>query len=144
MDDPVDVESLNQQPGRLHLHQAARLMEALSVSAPMPEKRRGQVKRNARRSGAVPVRQRLAVASRVAAALIGGYALSALSSMCLAQFLPLARAEAVVLAMTLSFLVYLPAVLWCFACRTAWRAWFGLLLPSAVLGAVYASARWLS
>ncbi|WP_110946921.1 DUF3649 domain-containing protein [Pseudomonas bohemica] len=118
-------------------------METLSVSASAPEKRQKAVKRTGARSGEVSVRWRLAVASRVTAALIGGYLLTALSSVCLAQFLPLARAEAVVLAMTLSFLVYLPAVLWCFVCRTAWRAWFGLLLPSAVLGAIYASARWL-
>lgn len=114
-------------------------MEAASVSTPAPEKRPKPGKRGV----AVSPRWRLAVASRVAAAVIGGYLLAALSSICLAQFLPLPRAEAVVLSMTLSFLVYLPAVLWCFACRTAWRAWWGLLLPSAVLGAVYATARWL-
>lgn len=114
-------------------------MEAASVSNPASEKRPKPGKRGA----AVSPRWRLAVASRVAAAVIGGYLLASLSSICLAQLLPLPRAEAVVLSMTLSFLVYLPAVLWCFACRTAWRAWWGLLLPSAVLGAVYATARWL-
>ncbi|MFK3796559.1 DUF3649 domain-containing protein [Pseudomonas sp. NPDC088444] len=114
-------------------------MEAASVSAPVPEKRA----KCAKKRGGVCLRVRLAVASRVAAALIGGYLLAALASVCMAQFLPLPRAEAAVLSMTLSFLVYLPAVLWCFACRTAWRAWYGLLLPCAVLGAVYASARWL-
>jgi len=113
-------------------------MEAASVSVRAPEKRQRKP-----RSGAISMRARLAVASRVFAALIGGYLLTALTSICLAQFLPLARAEAVVLAMTLSFLVYLPAVLWCFACGTAWRAWLGLLLPSAVLAAIYAGARWL-
>lgn len=112
-------------------------MEAMPACTTLPAKRPEKL-----RSGAVSIRWRLAVASRVAAALLGGYLLAALSSVCLAQFLPLARAEAVVLAMTLSFLVYLPAVLWCFACRTAWRAWFGLLLPSAVLAALYTSARW--
>ena len=91
----------------------------------------------------VSVRWRMSVASRVVAALIGGYLLTALASICLARFLPLVRAEAVVLAMTVSFLVYLPAVLWCFACRSAWRAWFGLLLPSAALAALYAVSRWL-
>jgi len=113
-------------------------MEATSASARATEKRQ---KRS--RAGAISIRGRLAVASRILAALVGGYLLTALTSICLAQFLPLARAEAVVLAMTLSFLVYLPAVLWCFACGTAWRAWFGLLLPSAVLAALYASVRWL-
>lgn len=114
-------------------------MEAASVSHTASEKRPKPGKCGA----VVSPRWRLAVASRVAAAVIGGYLLASLSSICLAQFLPLPRAEAVVLSMTLSFLVYLPAVLWCFACRTAWRAWWGLLLPSAVLGAVYATARWL-
>ena len=114
-------------------------MEAASVSAPLPEKRRKAVKKG----DAVSIRWRLAVSSRVAAAVIGGYLLAALSSVCMAKFLPLARPEAAVLSMTLSFLIYLPAVLWCFACRTAWRAWYGLLLPSAVLGAAYACARWL-
>lgn len=118
-------------------------MEVQSLCAPMPETRQKLVKKGAARASESSIRWRLAVASRVIAALIGGYLLTALSSICLAQFLPLARAEAVVLSMTLSFLVYLLAVLWCFACRTAWRAWLGVLLPSAVLGAVYASARWL-
>ncbi|MFJ5299565.1 DUF3649 domain-containing protein [Pseudomonas sp. NPDC088368] len=113
-------------------------MEAMSVTVPAPGKR---PRKN--RSDGVSLKGRLAVASRVVAALVGGYLVTALSSICLAQFLPLARAEAVVLAMTLSFLVYLIAVLWCFACRSAWRAWLGLLLPSAVLGAMHASARWL-
>lgn len=118
-------------------------MEAQSLCAAVPEKWQKLVKRGAARSSEGSIRWRLAVTSRVIAALIGGYLLTALSSICLAQFLPLARAEAVVLSMTLSFLVYLLAVLWCFACRTAWRAWLGVLLPSAVLGALYAGVRWL-
>jgi hypothetical protein len=109
---------------------------SMSVSAA------GQARKKSR-AGAASLRWRLAVASRVVAASVGGYLLTALASICLAQFLPLARAEAVVLAMTVSFLVYLPAVLWCFACRSAWRAWLGLLIPSAVLAALYAVYRWL-
>lgn len=118
-------------------------MEALSVGPTVPEKGPKSVKGAGGRLTRGSIRWRLAVASRVVAAVFCGYLLTALSSICLAQFLPLARAEAVVLGMTLSFLVYLLAVLWCFACRTAWSAWFGLLLPCAVLGAIYASARWL-
>jgi len=94
------------------------------------------------RTRTLPASVRLAVASRVLAAALGGYMLAALSSVCLTQFAPLPRAEAVVLGMTLSFLIYLPAVLWCFACRSAWRAWVGVLVPSAALAAVYAAARW--
>lgn len=115
-------------------------MGAFSTDTLLPETRQ---KRTEKRARNVSIRGRLAVVSRIAAASIGGYGLSALTTICLAEFLPLARAEAVVLAMTLSFLVYLPAVLWCFACRTAWLAWAGLALPSAILGAAYACARWL-
>jgi hypothetical protein len=119
-------------------------MDAATVSAPVPEKRQKLPKKGE----AVSVRWRLAVASRVLAALLGGYLLAALSSVCLGQLLVMAfnasRAEATVLSMTLSFLVYLPAVLWCFACRSALRAWLGLLVPCAILGAVYGCIRWLS
>ncbi|MGE8186406.1 DUF3649 domain-containing protein [Pseudomonas sp. NPDC086278] len=91
----------------------------------------------------LPVSYRLAVASRVLAALLGGYILSALASVSLALWLPMARAEAVVTGMMSSFLVYLVAVLWCFACRSAWQAWFGLILPSLVLAAVSGVAYWM-
>ena len=106
------------------------------AASPEPRKRS--------RKADVSMRYRLAVASRVAAALFGGYLLAALTSICLAQFLPLPRAQAVVLGMTLSFLTYLPAVIWCFACRSAWRAWIGLAIPCALLAAAFGCARWLS
>ncbi|WP_347904209.1 DUF3649 domain-containing protein [Pseudomonas purpurea] len=86
--------------------------------------------------GALPVSYRLAVTSRICAALFGGYAVAALASVSLSVWLPIPRAEAVVSAMMTSFLVYLVAVLWCFACRTAWQAWFGLMVPSLVLAAL--------
>jgi len=93
--------------------------------------------------GAPSASYRLAVISRVLAAIFAGYLLAALTSICAAQWLPMPRAEAVVTGMMLSFLAYLVAVLWCFACRTAWQAWVGLLLPSALLGAGFAVGRWL-
>ncbi|NWE37235.1 DUF3649 domain-containing protein, partial [Pseudomonas gingeri] len=43
-----------------------------------------------------------------------------------------------------SFVFYLLAVIWCFACRTAWRAWFGVLLPSAVLATFAGLAYWMA
>lgn len=96
------------------------------------------------RSKGPTVAYRLAVASRAIAAIFAGYLLASLASVCLAHWLPLARAEAVVMSMMLSFLVYLGAVLWCFACRSAWRAWAGLSIPCAILGAVWCCERWLS
>ena len=91
----------------------------------------------------LPVSYRLAVTSRVLAAVVGGYVVAALASVSLTLWLPLPRAEAVVTGMMSSFLAYLCAVLWCFACRTAWQAWLGLMVPSAVLAAVSGVAYWM-
>lgn len=87
------------------------------------------------------LRYRLAVASRAAAAIVGGYALSALSATAVALFLPLTRAEAVITGTLASFVVYTCAVMWVFAARDAWRAWAGLAAPSLVLAAVLWVAR---
>lgn len=92
---------------------------------------------------ALPVSYRLAVTSRVLAAVVGGYIVAALASVSLSLWLPMARAEAVVTGMMTSFLAYLVAVLWCFACRSAWQAWLGMLVPSVVLGAISALAYWM-
>jgi hypothetical protein len=91
----------------------------------------------------LPVSYRLAVTSRVLAAVLGGYVITALASVCLTLWVPMARAEAVVTGMMSSFVVYLLAVIWCFACRTAWRAWFGLTVPSLVLAAFAGLAYWM-
>jgi len=73
--------------------------------------------------------------SRVLAAVVGGYAVGALVSVACALLLPLARSEAVLIGMMLSFLAYAGAVLWVFAARSAWRAWAGVLLPGLLLAA---------
>lgn len=114
-------------------------MDATSASDSPVDKRRSRP-----RAKEPTVAYRLAVASRAIAAIFAGYLLASLASVCLAHWLPLARAEAVVMSMMLSFLVYLGAVLWCFACRSAWRAWAGLSIPGAVLGALWCCERWLS
>jgi hypothetical protein len=79
---------------------------------------------------------RLAVASRALAAIVGGYALTALAITALAIFLPLSRAEASLTATLLSFLIYTCVVIWVFATRSATRAWIGVIAPMAVLGAL--------
>jgi len=91
----------------------------------------------------LPVSYRLAVTSRVLAAVLGGYLVAALTSVCLSFWLPLARAEAVVTGMMSSFLAYLVAVLWCFACRSAWQAWCGLMVASLAVAAVAGLAYWM-
>ena len=92
----------------------------------------------------LPVSYRLAVTSRVLAAVVGGYVVAALASVSLSLWLPMARAEAVVTGMMTSFLAYLVAVLWCFACRSAARAWFGVLVPCAILATLAGLAYWMA
>lgn len=92
---------------------------------------------------ALPVSYRLAVTSRVLAAVLGGYIVAALASVSLTLWVPMARADAVVTGMMTSFLAYLGAVIWCFACRSAGRAWLGLIVPSLVLAVVSGMACWM-
>lgn len=83
--------------------------------------------------GNAALRYRLDVASRALAAIVGGYALSALAATVAAIYFPGTRAEAAIFGMLASFVIYTLAVLWVFAVRSAWRAWLGLLLPSVPL-----------
>lgn len=85
--------------------------------------------------------QYASVLSRIVAAVLGGYALSALFSLATLA-LPqrwFSPAEQVLWGMQLSFLVYAAAVVWVFAVRSATRAWLGLvaaalcLLPAVLL-----------
>lgn len=98
-------------------------------------------KRPAKNTG-VSVSYRLAVTSRALAAIFAGYLLASVTSICVAQWLPVPRAEAVITGMMLSFLVYLVAVLWCFASHSASRAWIGLAKPGLVLAALAALLHW--
>jgi len=84
------------------------------------------------------VSYRLGVGARALAAIGGGYALASTATALLSLLLPvfgMTRADAVTTATLLSFTVYVCAVLWVFAARSAARAWAGLLLPAAVLAA---------
>ncbi|WKB55603.1 DUF3649 domain-containing protein [Eleftheria terrae] len=101
------------------------------TSRPEPHRhgRKGPILRRSSR-----LRRRLAVASRVLAAIGGGYALSALAATVMAIHLPTSRVEAAVAGMLASFVIYTGAVVWVFAARSAWRAWLGLLAPGVLLG----------
>lgn len=94
-------------------------------------------------SAGLPVSYRLAVTSRSLAALLGGYLLASMASVCIALLVPLPRIDAVTTGMMLSFVFYLLAFIWCFACRSAWRAWLGVLLPSLVLALIDGLAYWV-
>ncbi len=96
--------------------------------------------RPARRGGmkaaSATTRYRLAVASRGLAAILGGYGLASASAVCLALCLPLARSEAVIAGGMASFLVYVGAVLWAFACRSVLHAWLGIGAPALALAGI--------
>ncbi len=81
-----------------------------------------------------------ALASRILAALFGGYALAALAGIAAAA-LPIQKAEAVLTGMMLTFLVHAGAVVWVFAVRSATRAWVGLIVATVPL--VIAGWPWL-
>lgn len=75
---------------------------------------------------------RCGILARSIAAIIGGYGLAASTTALLALLLPLSRADAVITATLLSFIVYACAVVWVFAAHTASRAWWGLIIAIAV------------
>ena len=95
------------------------------------------------KAAGLPLSYRLAVASRSLAALLGGYLLASLASVCITLLMPMAQVDAALTGMMLSFVVYLLAFIGCFACRSAWRAWLGVLLPSLVLGLIAGLAYWM-
>lgn len=86
---------------------------------------------------------RWAVLSRTLAAVFGGYALSSVVAACLAVWLPLPRADAVMTGLMVSFVVYAVAVVWVFATRNAYRAWAGVVLPTVGFMALFALKRWV-
>ena len=71
--------------------------------------------------------------SRIFAALFGGYALAALSSVAVLA-LPMSKVQAVIAGQLASFLVYAGAVIWVFAVHSAPKAWMGLILAALPLG----------
>ncbi len=86
---------------------------------------------------------RLGVTSRSLAALFGGYLLASMASIAITLLAPMSRVDATMTGMMLSFVFYLLAFIWCFACRSAWRAWLGVLLPSLLLGLASGFAYWM-
>lgn len=88
------------------------------------------------KSSGITLQERVSVASRVLAAALGGYALSAAATVLLGLLWPAPLAQGVFWATMLSFLIYACAVIWVFTTRTAMRAWFGLVALTLVFGAL--------
>ena len=68
--------------------------------------------------------------SRILAATLGGYVLTTLASSLMAALLTFYRADAVMLAMQLSFLLYAIFVMWLFCIQRQWVMWLGTGLSS--------------
>ncbi|PRB84682.1 iron transporter [Pseudomonas sp. MYb185] len=77
-------------------------------------------------------RYRWRVASRVLAAVVGGYALTSAVTVLLALLWPLPKAEAVLASSMLSFALYAGVLVWIFAARRLRVVWLGLILATAV------------
>ncbi|MDP9941052.1 DUF3649 domain-containing protein [Ectopseudomonas alcaliphila] len=84
-----------------------------------------------------PSPTRCNIASRILAALFGGYALAYGFTAFFSVYLPLARADRVVFASLLCFAVWSVAAIYAFAARSALRAWL-LLVGLTVLACLAA------
>ncbi|PNU02132.1 iron transporter [Novosphingobium guangzhouense] len=87
------------------------------------------------RGKAVPAGYRWAVASRVAGAFIGGYALTSAATVLLALVWPLPKAQAVLSASMASFALYAGFVIWAFHVRRLRWIWGVVLGGTALLSA---------
>lgn len=79
---------------------------------------------------------RLGVLSRVVAAAVGGYAVASLFIVGAGYLTPWNKARAVLGGSLLAFAVWAAVVMWVFSARSAARAWLGVAVVSALLGAV--------
>lgn len=72
----------------------------------------------------------LAILSRSAAALLGGYLFTYMLTAFLARVLPVSASDAVIVSTLPAFVFYTCAILWAFASRDALRAWAPVLLAA--------------
>lgn len=75
----------------------------------------------------------LRILSRLAAAVLGGYALAAAAAVFVGAVLPAGRADAALAGMQASFIVHVAAVIWAFSPVRPARVWQGLIVLAAAL-----------
>ena len=95
---------------------------------------------------AVDAAYRWGVLSRVVAAAAGGYVIVSLLHLAMIAMLPMAHYKALLFTSQTGYLYYTGIIIWCFAARTARRAWLGLgmvALPLALIDAWYLLQRGL-
>jgi len=81
-------------------------------------------------------RYRLSVASRVVAAAVVGYAFTSTATVLLALLWPLPRAEAVLAATMLSFMLYALVIVWAFSVKRVGHVWIVLSATTVIVAAV--------
>ena len=87
---------------------------------------------------AAQTRRRLSLASRVLAALVGGYAFAHAATAFLTLALPFARADRVITATLLAFVVWCGVAIYAFMAPKAWGVRAILLVGGALLYGVAA------
>ncbi len=70
------------------------------------------------------------------AAIFGGYALAAVTSVFCTVVLPGERGQTVLTGMLVAIVVAACAALWAFATRSALRAWLGIVLPALLMAGI--------
>lgn len=89
---------------------------------------------------AISASYRWSVFSRCIAAAVGGYAIVSLLHLAQVVVLPWKQYKAMLFASQTGYLWFTAVIIWCFAARTARRAWIGLLivaLPLLLIDAWY-------
>ena len=87
---------------------------------------------------------RWSVFSRCIAAAVGGYAIVTLSHLAMAVTLPWDNYKGLLFSSQTGYLWYTGIIIWCFAARTAKRAWLGLAVvavPLLLIDAWYLMSR---
>jgi hypothetical protein len=79
---------------------------------------------------------RWSVASRCAAAAAGGYALVSMLQVAFMAVLPTEYYKALLFSSQTGYLYWTGIIVWCFATRTALRAWLGLAVVAAPLALI--------
>jgi hypothetical protein len=90
--------------------------------------------------GPVNAAYRWSVLSRCLAAAIGGYAVVTLLHLALTAVLPVDSYKALLFSSQTGYLYYTGIIIWCFAVRSAPRAWLGIgfiALPLLLVDAAY-------
>ncbi len=84
------------------------------------------------RLGELRNNRRLDRVARAILAIFGSYGFAGLVTVSLAWALPMPPAQALLIAMMLSFVLMCALAIWAFSAATAWRAWSVALLLAAI------------